>query len=391
MDFSFSPEEQKFRDEFVRFIEAELANEDGPPYDEFGHCNWGRVLEVRRRLAEKGYLTCSWPRQYGGMGASPILHTIFHEEMAKHRAPGVDMVGVEMIGPGLIKFGAPWQQQEFLPRMAKGDLQWCQGFSEPNAGSDLASLSTRAHLDGDDFVINGTKIWMSEAAVAEWLYILVRTDPDVPKHRGLSLLLVDMSTPGIEIRPLFNMAGFHRFNQVEFNDVRTPRRCLVGELNGGWPIAVDLLNQERSSVYYVGWSAGILDEVVDYWRTEKTTRDGPLEEGIRLSIAERYIESEIARLLAYNVAWKETVGIPDVGDSTLVKILGTELQQGVAALGMKVLGLFGQLNTESKWVKLEGDIRNVYLTFSAATIGGGASEILRSLVARKGLGLPRGD
>ena len=241
MDFRFSETEEKFRQELLEFLDRELPAGwgEGPapsPDDE-----WAETLRMRRKLAERGWLTMHWPPEYGGQGASPILSLIFNEEMSYRGAPGRDAFGARMLGPTLMIYGTEEQKRQFLPPVARGEVQWCQGYSEPQAGSDLASLSTRAEDEGDYFRVNGSKVWTSLAHRADWMMVLVRTDPEAPKHRGISFLLVDMKSPGVEVRPIMNMAGTHEFNEVFFDDVQVPKGNLVGEKDRGWYVAVTLL------------------------------------------------------------------------------------------------------------------------------------------------------
>ncbi len=209
--------------------------------------------EMARKLGRKGWLSLAWPTEFGGAGASHMAQLILEEEMHYHRAPGKDIFGTGMLAPTLIQHGTPEQQARHLSGIARGEVFWCQGFSEPGAGSDLASLSTRAVDKGDHFVVSGQKVWSSGAHKADWCFFLARTDPDAPKHRGISFLLVDMKSPGITVRPLINMVNMHSFNELFFDEVKVPRENLVGEVNGGWYVAMTTLNFERSGII---WFAG---------------------------------------------------------------------------------------------------------------------------------------
>ena len=209
---------------------------------------------MRRALAERGWLTMTWPKEYGGQEASPMISLIFAEEMSYRRAPGNDRFGTRMLGPTLMHFGSEEQKLKYLPDIAQGGIQWCQGYSEPNTGSDLASLQTHAEFQGDEFVINGSKIWTSLAHRADMMFMLVRTDRDAERHAGISFLLVDMKSPGIQVNPIINIAGAHSFNQVMFDDVHVPAENLVGELHDGWNVAMNLLNFERGNIDYVSWA-----------------------------------------------------------------------------------------------------------------------------------------
>ncbi|HWQ27478.1 MAG TPA: acyl-CoA dehydrogenase family protein, partial [Dehalococcoidia bacterium] len=232
MDFRDTPEEAAFRKEVCEFLDRELpdALRNFDPREDPGALREG-LREWRKKLAARGWIAPAWPKEYGGAGLTVMQQFIMNEEFAEHRAPQVGGMGVSMVGPTLIVHGNEEQKKEHLPRILSGEVQWCQGFSEPGAGSDLASLQTRAVRDGDDYIINGQKIWTSGAHMADWMFMLARTDPDAPKHKGISYFLVDMKSPGITVRPLVNMAGSAAFNEVFFDNVRVPARNRVGEEN----------------------------------------------------------------------------------------------------------------------------------------------------------------
>ncbi|MCH7744907.1 MAG: acyl-CoA dehydrogenase family protein [Chloroflexi bacterium] len=392
MEFRFAPEEDAFREELRGFLNRELPEDwvgSAGVGDDDG--DWEFTLKMRKMLAKKGWLTMAWPEEYGGQGASQMMQLIFAEEMAYRGAPGRDPFGASMLAPTLMIHGTEEQKREYLPPVARGEVQWCQGYSEPESGSDLASLQTRAVEDGDDFVINGTKVWTSSAHRADHIMVLTRTDPDAPKHRGISFLLADMNTPGIEVHPIINIANEHAFNMVTFDNVRVPKKNLVGELNRGWYVGATLLDFERSGVDYSASSRRVVEELVDYCKN--TTRNGgtlaedPL---VRRSLAELAVEVETSRLISYNVAWMQSNGIVPNKEASMGKVVGTELQQHVYSVGMKLMGLYGQLEGDSKYAKLQGRIEKGYLINISATLASGTSEIQRNIIATRGLGLPRG-
>ena len=257
MNFEFSDDEISFRKELQSWLKEELKDR---PQDTDSDGEWAFGLEMRKKLADKGWLTMAWPEEYGGQGVSHMMQVVFAEEMSYHRAPGRDVFGTRMMAPTLMIHGTEEQKKEFLPPVSKGEVQWCQGYSEPESGSDLASLQTRAVEDGDDFIINGTKIWTSSAHRADHIMVLTRTDPDAPKHRGISFLLCDMNTPGLTVNPIINMAGDHGFNMVTFDNVRVPKKNLVGEQNRGWYVGATLLDFERSGVDYSAGGRRVLEE-----------------------------------------------------------------------------------------------------------------------------------
>ena len=265
-------------------------------------------------------------------------------------------------------------------------MQWCQGYSEPQSGSDLASLSTRAEDEGDYFRVNGSKVWTSLAHRADWMMVLVRTDPEAPKHRGISFLLVDMKSPGVEVRPIMNMAGTHEFNEVFFDDVQAPKGNLVGEKDRGWYVAVTLLDFERSGIEYAATSRRLLDDLSAFIRESR----GGFEGWVADALTERYVEAEVARLMAYRVAWMQSQGMVPNREASMSKVFGSETFQRVADTGMKVLGMYGQLTGDDRWAPLAGRIQDAWRHSFSNTIAAGTSEIQRNIIASRGLGLPRG-
>ena len=389
MNFKFSESEEAFREELKSWLNTELAARPGS--DSNPDSEWAFNLEMRRKLAEKGWLTMAWPEEYGGQSASHMMQVIFAEEMSYNNAPGRDVFGTKMMAPTLMIHGTEDQKQQFLPPVSRGDVQWCQGYSEPESGSDLASLQTRAIEDGDDFVVNGTKVWTSGAHRADHIMVLTRTDPDAPKHRGISFLLCDMNTPGITVNPIINMAGDHSFNMVTFEDVRIPKKNLVGEQNRGWYVGATLLDFERSGVDYSAGAKRTLEELVEFAKTN--SKNGVLlanDPVTRNRLSDLAIEVEVSKLISYNIAWMQGQGLVPNKEASMGKVLGTELQQHVSETGMHMLGMHGQLAPGSKHAPLEGKVEHMYLTDVSQTIQAGTSEIQRNIIATRGLGLPRG-
>tara|TARA_Y100001960_G_scaffold61315_1_gene64072 strand:- start:2931 stop:4097 length:1167 start_codon:yes stop_codon:yes gene_type:complete len=388
MNFEFSDDEISFRKELQSWLKEELKDR---PQDTDSDGEWAFGLEMRKKLADKGWLTMAWPEEYGGQGVSHMMQVVFAEEMSYHRAPGRDVFGTRMMAPTLMIHGTEEQKKEFLPPVSKGEVQWCQGYSEPESGSDLASLQTRAVEDGDDFIINGTKIWTSSAHRADHIMVLTRTDPDAPKHRGISFLLCDMNTPGLTVNPIINMAGDHGFNMVTFDNVRVPKKNLVGEQNRGWYVGATLLDFERSGVDYSAGGRRVLEELTDYAKNSNQNgsliSDNPI---MRNRLANLAIEVEVSRLISYNIAWMQGEGLVPNKESSMGKVVGTELQQHLSETGMQMLGLHGQLEPGSKYAPLDGRIEHMHLTNVSETIQAGTSEIQRNIIATRGLGLPRG-
>ncbi len=391
MDFRFSAEDELFRHDLLEFFRQELPSD----WEGLGRwpeeASWDLTREIRKKMAQRGWLTMHWPEEYGGQGASPVRSAIFSEEVSYHRVPGRDIFGVRMLAPTLMIYGTEEQKRTFLAPIAQGDVQWCQGYSEPGSGSDLASLQTRAVSDGDDYVINGSKIWTTMAHRADWIMLLARTDPEVPKHRGISFILVDMKSPGVSVQPIYNMAGGHDFNQVFFDNVRVPKKNLVGEENRGWYVGVTLLDFERSGIDYSATSRRLLSELADYLRSTSSNGDHKTRQPhLRNLLVDRYIEAETARLLAYGVAWMQGQGLVPNKEASMSKVFGSETLQRVTSTGLEILGLFGQLRPGDKWAPLNGRIPENWMFSFSHTIAAGTSEVLRNIIASRGLGLPRG-
>ena len=392
MEFQFTAQEEAFRTELQDFLARELPSDwSSTELDDRDEETWKFTLEMRRKLAARGWLTMAWPKEYGGQDASPMLQLIFEETLAYHRAPGRDIFGLRMLAPTLMLYGTDEQKRKYLPPIARGEVQWCQGYSEPEAGSDLASLATSAVADGDDFVVNGTKIWTSLAHRADHIMLLARTDPDAPKHRGISFLLADMTAPGVEVKPIENLAGHHHFNMITFEEVRVPRENLVGELNRGWYVGATLLDFERSAVEYSADARRTIHDLVRFWK-ETGRRDRAVDNDalVRRKLADLAIRAEVSRLVSYRVASMQSSGELPNKEASMAKLLGTELQQRVAKEGMSILGLYGQLAPGSRYAPLQGRIEEAALLSTSATIAAGTSEIQRGIIATRGLGLPRG-
>jgi alkylation response protein AidB-like acyl-CoA dehydrogenase len=391
VEFKFTAEDEEFRGELRAFMKAELPNpwEGAGRYPEDDDWDLNRV--IRQKMAEKGWLTMHWPEEYGGQNASPVKSAIYNEEIAYLRAPGRDIFGVRMLGPTLMIHGSDEQKRTHLPAVAKGEIQWCQGYSEPESGSDLASLSTRAVRDGDELVINGGKVWTTMAHRADWIMLLTRTDPDAPKHRGISFVLVDMKSPGVTVRPIINMAGGHEFNQVTFDDVRVPRANVVGEEDRGWYVAVTLLDFERSGIDYSAAARRLLDDTKEF-ATDTKQNGVPLIEipWVRTLMADRYIECEVARLMAYNVAYMQSQELIPTKEASMSKVFGSETVQRATEAALDILGMYGTLGREDKWAPLKGRVQENWMNAFAGTIAAGTSEIQRNIIAGRGLGLPRG-
>ncbi len=389
MEFRFSPEDETFREELADFIDREL------PWD------W-RALDVdaeepdhapliqqfRRKLAHRGWLTMAWPREYGGSAAPHLRQLVFNEETAYRRVPATGM-GVNILAPVLMIHGTSEQKRFFLNKIAQADIDWAQGYSEADAGSDLASLQTTAVEDGDDFVVSGAKLWNGAHNGAGWMFMLVRTDPDAPKHRGISFLLAEMDSPGISVSTFPMMYDGSR-SLVTFDDVRVPKHNLVGEKNQGWYVGAASLDFERSGVGVPARAKRFLEEMTARYRATGSPNSGPWDDTIiRHRIADMAVEIQACRLMCYNVAWKQSQGLVPNQEASVVKLLGTEMEQRLFLLGMRLLGLWGQIGSSESRAPLEGRIENGYRRSLYLTVYGGTSEIQRNIIATRGLGLPR--
>ena len=390
MDFKFENEDEKFREEVIDFIDKELPwdwrNLDLDAEDDDDKI---LVRQFKKKLGEKGWLTMAWPEEYGGQAASHMRQVVFNEEMAYRGIPVGD-AGIRMVGPILMLYGTDEQKKQFLPQIAGAEINWSQGYSEPDSGSDLASLQTRAVEDGDDFVINGTKVWTSSAHRADKMFILVRTTPEAPKHRGISFLLVDMKAPGVEVRPIIDMAGRHNFNQLFFDNVRVPKQNLVGEYNRGWYVGARLLDFERSGVNRSASARRTLEEITDF--AKNNTLNGKAMSSIsrvKNNLANMAIEVEVSRMISYRIGYLQSKGEVFNKEASMGKMFGTEMVQRIYSAGMDMLGLYGTLQQGSKYAPLNGRIQKGYLASYSATIAAGTSEIQRNVVATRGLGLPR--
>ncbi len=391
MEFRLSEEQESFRQEVQDFFDGGLppgwvVAEFIPDSELESDEDWSFCLSMRHKMAEKGWLSLWWPREYGGQERSLVEFGILREEVFYRGAPGFDGFASVMLAPVLLAYGTGEQKRKYLPRIARGEGQWCQGFSEPNAGSDLASLSMRAVEDGDYFVVDGQKCWTSMGHRADWGFFLVRTEPTVPKHKGLSFLLVDMKSPGITISPVYNLLGHRHWNEVFFEGVRVPKENLVGEKNQGWDVATALLNHERVGIEIYAVSRRALDHLLRYVRERDTLARNPV---IRQKLAALATEADIARLLCYHSVWLQDKGLSPAYEASMGKVFANGFLMHVAEAGLQISGLYGQLGEDSKWAPLDGVIERLYLTLPPWTLASGSPEVQKNIIATMGLGLPR--
>jgi alkylation response protein AidB-like acyl-CoA dehydrogenase len=395
MEFKFTREQDAFRKEVRDFMEKEVParwKELAYTVWEEDDESWEITRAWNRKLGEKGWLALSWPKEYGGLGGSPIEQLILDEELAQVGTPtGVEtMMTINWVGNTIMIFGTENQKKDYLLPAAKGDIVFCCGYSEPGSGSDLASVQTSAVEDGDFYVVNGQKVWTTVAHRADYCWLAARTDPDVPKHKGMSMFVVDMKTPGIIVRPLINILGFHSFNEVFFDNVRVPKENLVGQKNNGWYQLAVALDFERSGVGIPIQAERTIHSLVQYCketkRNGKYLADDPI---IRSKLADLAVRARILKLLCYRIPWMHIQNKLPNYEASITKVFGSELLVLLANAGMDILGPYGQMDRGSKWSALQGRIARSYLMAFSINIGGGTSEIQRNIIAMRGLGLPR--
>jgi alkylation response protein AidB-like acyl-CoA dehydrogenase len=396
MDLNYSAEEERFRDEVRAWLAANLPKDGESLHNESENMDeWMAFLKSwQRKLYDAGWSGISWPKEYGGRGATIIEELIFTEEMARARAPNLMNVsiGIELVGPAIIHHGTEEQKRRYLPKILSAEEIWSQGFSEPGAGSDLASLRTVAVEEDGHFVVTGQKVWTSWAEYSEYCILLARTDPAAPKHKGISCLLVDMHSPGITIRPTVQITGEAEFSEVFLDDVRVPKENLLGGINQGWKVAMTILAHERgtSAIRYQIRFRSELDDLINlaksFARDGQQAAEDPL---LKQKLAQSFIEVEI---LKYNI-YRSVTQIMRSGkpgpESSIVKLFWSEMDRRQKEAGMETLGMYSQLVQHSKWTIDHGRWPRAFLWSRAGTIYAGSSEIQRNIIAERVLGLPK--
>jgi alkylation response protein AidB-like acyl-CoA dehydrogenase len=384
MHFTRSPEEERLRADVCAFLTAELGStHDSDPAPMPPGYMPAREFELK--LGAKGWLARSWPREYGGGGRPIVEQFIIEEEIALHGGPAADALSRCIIAPMIEQAGNEYQKNRYLPQLARGEITICLGYTEPEAGSDFASLTTSAVREGDDYVINGRKIFTSGGDKSEYCWLAARTGTGVPKHAGISVLLVPMATPGVEVRPLTNLLDEDWFNEVTFEDVRVPATELVGRENEGWKVLTSALGVERITIYraFIHWRA--LSALVGRGGLQANG-----DSNARRRLAQLRVEYEIAGLLLERAIQLHSVGVDYRAEAAAVKIFNTEFAQHLYEEAISQLGLSGQLREGDDRAPWNGAISHTYLSAVQDTIGGGTSEVQREIIAIRGLGLPRG-
>jgi alkylation response protein AidB-like acyl-CoA dehydrogenase len=396
MDFRLRTQDERLRGE----VRGWLAQHYPDGFGEAGRSTvdlhhdetWRFARTFARKLAARGWLAPGWPVEHGGAAMDPMEQFVFKRELALHDAPTTGSESaVEILGPVFLRHMTDEQKARHLRPISSGDVVWCQGYSEPEAGSDLASLRTRAVRDGDEYVINGTKIWTSRAHRANWILLLVRTDPDAPKWAGISMLMAKLDTPGITIRPIKNLLGHVTFNQIFLDDVHVPIGHLVGEENHGWKLTTQSLASERSLIGGLAKSANHLAQLVEACSLHPASGGGRVIDlpPVRRRLADLRIAMEVGNLMSCRVASMTTKGGDTTYEASMVKVFGSELQVKIAGDAMSILGISGLLSSDDPRAPFDGMFSEAYQFAPVMPIGGGTNEIQRNIIAQRGLGLPK--
>ncbi len=395
MDFDFTPKEQAFRQEVRAWLQSHLPRDLTLGDFAFSRADREHVERLRawqKTLYEGGWVGLNWPQKYGGRGASIVEQIIFYEELARAQAPPpVNRGALSMLGPTLMAHGTEAQTQRFLPKILTAEEIWCQGFSEPNAGSDLANLQCRAVRDGDDFIVTGQKVWTSLAHVADWGFFLVRTDPSVPRHKGITFLLVDMRSPGITVKPLRQMTGEAEFNEVFLDSVRVPVANVVGKVNEGWQVAMTTLAYERDLLTFIRNVS--LRMAVDRLaalakKTERNSGRAADDPVVRQRLVALLIEEKCLQLNGYRSLTRLLRGQAPGPEGSTSKLSWSQVDQELAELAMEILGPAGQITDGARAVD-GGQWASNCLLARASTIRAGTSEILKNILGERVLGLPK--
>jgi len=388
VDFRDTPEEAAFRKELRAWIEA---GDPGDVEPQPGRMDVEGAKQWSKKLFDAGYSGLTWPKEYGGQGAPYTHQAIYLEEVARAEAPEhIGVIGLGMAGPTIIAHGTDEQKSRYLGKILSGEEVWCQGFSEPGSGSDLASLRTKGEIDGEDFVVNGQKVWSSFAHIADHCILMVRTDPEAPKHKGITYLLVDMHSPGVEVRPLRQITGDPEFNEIFFSDVRVPRENVLGEVNDGWRVAMTTLLHERGTLGFA-LTARLEVQLKKLIETANLVRDDdskPADDPlIRDRIAQLWVDLQALRFTNYRALTSLVkTGVPGP-EGSVAKLHWSETNQRLTKLALEILGPTSQLDGP-------GALWNGYwqyhqLRSRGNTIEAGTSEVLRNIIAERVLGLPR--
>ncbi len=393
MDLQHTPDEDRFRRQVRAWLKKNVPRKqrDEQPLAAVDPRRIAQAKAWQRKVHDAGYLALGWPKEWGGQGADIMRQTIVNEEMVLARAPQlIGGMGILMVGPTLMAFGSEEQRRHHLPKILTAEEIWCQGYSEPGSGSDLASLRTRAELHGDEFVVNGQKVWTSNAQFADWMFCLVRTDPTAAKHNGISYILIDMKTPGVTVRPLVQMTGDPGFNEVFFEDVRVPRQNLVGQLNQGWQVANATLLHERNMLGSTTRTQQMFQALLRLARTRKRNgKPASADPVLRQRIADLGLRVETMKLEAYRQLTDVLHGRKPGIAASVNKLVTTELNHDITRTALQVMGAFGPLAARARRVLDRGVWPREFMFTLGLIIGGGTSQIQKNIIAERGLGMPR--
>jgi alkylation response protein AidB-like acyl-CoA dehydrogenase len=396
LDFTLTPDQQAFRERVRSWLKANIP----PEWKALGSTEVPRAeaYELGRRwqrtLFDGGFIGVTWPREYGGQGLTFVEEMILHEEMALQKAPPIlNILGVGMAGPTIIAYGTEEQKKRYPAKILSCEEIWCQGYSEPNSGSDLASLQTRAVKDGDHYVINGQKVWTSLAHVADWMMLLARTDPEAPKHKGISYFLLDMHAPGVTVKPLRQMTGDAEFNEVFFDNVRVHERQVLGEVNNGWAVGLTTLMYERLALGF-GLQVRLriaLESLIEMGRrVEKTGRAVTRDPLLRQKLAQLWIDTEALKYTGARAITKLLRGELPGPEASAGKMGWVETHQKLQELAMEIEGPYAQLTRGSERAIDGGVWQYGFLRSRANSIEGGTTEIQKNIIGERVLGLPKG-
>jgi alkylation response protein AidB-like acyl-CoA dehydrogenase len=399
MDFKFSAEDEAFRQELRAWLQKNRpaqspADDDHTDFmHEGSKDDWRRRLEWHRKMHSGGWVGISWPKEYGGRGATLTQQLIYNEEMARANTPQlVNGLGIMLVGPTIIHWGTEEQKTRYVPKILAGQEIWCQGYSEPGSGSDVASLQTRAVEEGDYFIVNGQKVWTSDAHHADWCILLVRTDPSAPKHKGISYVLVDMHSPGVTVRPLVQITGDANFNEVFFEDVKVPKKNLIGEKNQGWQVAITTLMFERSGIGGGRDLLGQVRELADLARTVRNNGKTAWDDSsVRQKISGFAGEALALKYTGFRQLTRRLRGLPPGPEGSVLKLGTSELNLKMSKFAMELLGPYAQLEFKAPFAVDKGKWSYRMLASRALTIAGGTSEIQHNIIGERVLGLPKGN
>jgi len=392
MDFELTPEQQQLEQEIYAHMEELITPEletELADYPEGGSVEDAPLFnKLIRQLGREGWLGLGWPKDYGGRGLSTIEQYMAMDAILGYYGIPIPILSLNTVGPAIMWHGNEEQKKRFLPGILAGELNVAIGYTEPEAGSDLASLRTKATKDGDGYIINGQKIFTTLAHFADYVWLAARTDPNVPKHKGISIFMVDTKSPGVKIEPLYTMGGF-RSNFTFFDDVCVPKDCLIGEENKGWRYISSQLAMERLSVVPHSRLRRTLEEMIHWGKTNELDGKPVIQEPwVRNSLSDLAVDIEVNRLFNYRVAWQVTQGVEPYSEASMAKVFGSELINKVNGISLRIMGMMGGLMPGSHLAPHKGRVHRQFLSLTLQTFGAGANEVLRDVIAITGLGMP---